>query len=110
MDIGEKTPAADEVDGEGEEEAAEGMQEVQTDHPEEESAQEPKDEEEEQVGDGKDNDPAEDNDEEALEDEEGKSTANGDLRVPVDEGQKPKVRNSQREHRGVHVRGACCVT
>lgn len=97
FDIGEKNPAVDDEDGQndgkGEEEAAEEIMEVQTDHPEEESAQEPKDEEEENIGVDKDNDPVETNEEEV--DEEGKEAANGDLRIPVDQEEKPKVRNSQ---------------
>lgn len=97
FDIGEKIPAGDEEngqnDGEGEEEAAADMEEVQADHPEEESAQEPKDEEEGNVGDEKDNCPVEDNEEDK--DEKGNEAVNGDLRVPVDEEQKPKVQNSQ---------------
>lgn len=94
FDIGDKTPAVDKEDeqndGEGEEEAAEVMEELQTDHPEEESAQDPKDEEEENADD-KDNNLLENNEEADKEEE----AAIGDLSVPVDEEQKPKVRNSQ---------------
>lgn len=109
FDIGEKTPAVDEEDGqnddEGEEEAAEEMR--KTDHPEEESAQEPKDGEEENVGDDKDDDPVENNVEEADKDEE---AANGDLRVPLDEEQNPKVRNSQMStDTHLHIRCGYCL-
>lgn len=103
MDIGEQTPAVDEEDGEedgqnnGEEEAAAEMEEVQTDHPGEESAEEPNDEEEENVGDkdGKDTDSVEKNEEEVDEEKNGREAANEDVKIPMDEEPKAKVRDVQ---------------
>ncbi|XP_011610045.2 midasin isoform X2 [Takifugu rubripes] len=94
LDIGEQTPAVDEEDGQnnGEEEAAAEMEEVQTDHPGEESAEEPNDEEEENVGDkdGKDTDSVEKNEEEVDEEKNGREAANEDVKIPADEEQKTK--------------------
>lgn len=69
------------------------MEEAQTDNPGEESAEEPNDEQEENPGDkdGKDDDSMETNEEVDKE----KNGTEADLKVPADEEQKPKVRNSQ---------------
>lgn len=81
FDIDEKAPGVDEEDGQNDGEGVAGeMEEVQTV------------EEEENEGGDKDKDPVENNKEEADKDEDGKEVANGDLRGPVDEEQKPKVR------------------
>lgn len=99
MDIGEQTPAVDEEDGKnnGEEEAVAETEEVQTDHPGEESAEEPNNEEEENVGDkdGKDTDSVENNEEEVDEEKNEREAANEDVKIPADEEQKPKVSDAQ---------------